>query len=72
MSGVKRMVDIMVGIALAVVAALIGYIKGRGGERKKAERAYQKTREKIDNAGNDVDCASPDELNRRLWQSVKR
>lgn len=66
------MTEIIAGVVLAVVAALIGYIKGRGGERKKAERAYQQTREKIDNAGNDVDGASPDELNRRLWRSVKR
>jgi hypothetical protein len=66
------MTEIIAGLVLAVVAALVGYFKGRGGERKKAERAYQQTREKIDNAGNDVDGASPDELNRRLWESVKR
>jgi len=66
------MTEIIAGVVLAVVAALVGYFKGRGVERKKAERAYQQTRERIENAGNDVDGASHDELNRRLWRSVKR
>ncbi len=64
------MIEVLAALAVAVVAALAGYFKGRSSAKERDQKVYQETMGRISNAGNDVDSLDRDSLDDRLRKNL--
>lgn len=66
------MVEVLVALVLAAVAYLVGSRRGGKAWRDKQTNAYNKRKDKIDAAGNDVSGLDRDSIDERLRKATRK
>ena len=66
------MIEVLVSLVLAAVALLVGLRRGGKAERDKQADAYNKRKDRIDAAGNDVSGLDRDSINERLRRATRK
>ena len=66
------MIEVLVAAVLAFVAYLVGSRRGKKSEQEKQADAYQKRKDRIDEAGNDTSGLDRDQLNDRLRKATRK
>lgn len=66
------MIEVLVALVLAAVAFLVGSRRGGKAERDKQADAYNKRKDKIDAAGNDVSGLDRDAIDERLRKATRK
>lgn len=66
------MTELIAAVVVAIGAAVMAYFKGRRDSGKKQADAYQKRKDRIDEAGNDTSGLDRDQLNDRLRKATRK
>lgn len=66
------MIEVLVAAVLALAAYLVGSRRGKKSERDRQVNAYQKRKDRIDEAGNDTSGLDRDQLNDRLRKATRK
>lgn len=66
------MIEVIVALILAAMAFLVGSRRGGKAERDKQADAYNKRKDRIDAAGNDVSGLDRDAVNERLRKATRK